>query len=307
MKSVLRMVRKNFLFSIVFLCIFSCSMQTFSSKETPMVVPWPMYSPMRTTSEEPGIKNCFIPSDFAVSEAVLGTNCEILGKNLFRVSTKFRQDSFVAQKTDCDCWAACTVMLLNHEFGKNTSHLDIQRKITDLRLQSTMQNDFGIYCKMINGHVGMTYSSPVASMAIVTALIQNHPLLAGLEWSDAKNSTGHVYVLVGFDFSVGVFMFSSGGLPLPLPTPAPVYDKFYLIDPFKKEFKVVEMPAEEFVKKVKFVAGFFNLNDASLQNVQYNVIGDLAEYARYKSAVSKKDKGQSPEQTPENPGSAVSK
>ena len=280
----------------IFICISSCSVQTFSSKDSPAVIALPMYSPLRATSEYPEARYRYVPSDFAISESLLGAKCETIERNYFRVMSRFKGDCFVAQKTNDDCWAASTAMLLNHEFGKNTSYPDIRRQVEGLKLESTSASDGKIYFNMMNSRIGMTYSSPAGSFAIVSSIIQNHPMLAGLEWEGDK-TRGHVYVLVGFDFSVGVFGFGMAGVPLPFPAPLPIFDKFYLVDPISTSYEIVAMPAEEFIKRVQFVISFYNIHDSSLKSIKYNTIGDGIEYLRFKasnSSPSVKTKGETP-------------
>lgn len=277
----------NLLWSLLILVgllpsLFSCTVQTYSSQKSPLAIPMPVYSPLRATVDIPEARYRYVPSSLAISESVFGLKCTQIERNYFRVMTRFKSENFVSQKTDNDCWAACTAMLLNHEFGKNSSHSEIRERVADLHMQSTMANELEMYLNMVNNRIGIVHAKPAGTLPIASALIQNHPMLAGLEYLDNKDGSGHVYVLVGYDFSVGVFPFGSGITPEP--APSPIFDKFYLIDPSAKSFELLEMPAEEFIKRVAFVMAFYDIHNSALNRVTYNVGGDLMEYIRFKAA-----------------------
>ncbi len=193
----------------------------------------------------PGQRERCVPNDKVIGLALGGrTLLRQLEPNLFYVGSDAKKIKYVPQKPGAsDCWSACLSTVILAEYGDKTSDPYAIKTLNSLSDVTDAGSPFDVYWSMLTSSKDVRLSSPASATQIISALSENHMLLAGRRQSGTN--VGHVVLVVGATFSVG----HSAGTGF-----VPFFHDFVVIDPAEGLIKPVD--AVSFIEKLDFVASY---------------------------------------------------
>jgi hypothetical protein len=204
---------------------------------------------IQTSTEHPDSRRSYIPTDEELKCAQLGRDRYLkrLERNYFLQMTAFQKGNSLRQKSEEDCWAACTQMLLKHERIQFSTE-ELERLRGKLYNASKANNELSIFLNFLNSYKPVSYCRPVTNGIIIDSIGNNHPVLLGF---DEGNSIGHIRLAIGFSYSyikTGI-LDTLDGRKINL-----ALDEIIVIEPATGE--VVYMPADEVKEKAVFATSY---------------------------------------------------
>lgn len=207
------------------------------------------FDEIQTSSQHPVERSNFIPTDNELKYIRGSNNVKRLENNYFYCTTKFDTvANSVKQKTSEDCWAACSVMLLNHERVKLTPS-ELSNLIDKLTNAKQSENEGKIFCNLINHFKKASYCNPITAEMFINSILNEHPMLVGFKSQD--QTEGHIKVVISFYYfyinPTSADKFAGRKVNMAI-------DRIILIDP--ADGKEQEISGDEFKRDAVFAVSF---------------------------------------------------
>lgn len=151
-----------------------------------------------TSEDFPKVRGEYLPSSEELRYVGHGKAVRRIEANYFHTATAFRKESIMRQSKR-NCWAACVIMLLDHEFGIKKSIPEIELMYSEVKAKDDSLTELQIYKKIINSYKNVVYRKPITQGIIFDSVLGNHPVIIGFSWPDSKD--GHACLLTGLHFS----------------------------------------------------------------------------------------------------------
>jgi hypothetical protein len=241
-------------FSLIFLAIQSCSVRS-GNGEIYFTDPTGIkMDPIEFSTDHPTARYDFKPSKEAIKLAE-GFGWERLEENYFSITTGFPMDKVIKQKTNRDCWAACTTMLFARE--RIDLNQDEFKNIQARLLSATnAEDELSIYLNFLNTKKKATYCKPISAGMLIDSIGNGHPLLVGF---NEGNEMGHIMIVIGYYYSyispTGLDRLRGRKINMAI-------DKLLLIDPAIGDLKIC--PPDYFKNYAKFAISFHEYSPGGL-------------------------------------------
>lgn len=204
---------------------------------------------IQTSAQYPNVRYQYVPTGKDLSDFKGADTVQQLEKNYFYIHAFFDPNvEAVAQKTNEDCWAACSIMLLKHD--KVPFPNDKVEKVREkLYNAKESKDELSIYMTLFNSLKKATYSRPVVRDMLIRSLGGDHIMLVG--FNKGGGNEGHVKIVYGCYFSI---------IPASLVDELAhrkcnmAIDKVLLLDPDRGVKQ--EMSGEEFKNTADFAISF---------------------------------------------------
>ncbi|GAB6036108.1 hypothetical protein JCM15519_06670 [Fundidesulfovibrio butyratiphilus] len=208
-----------------------------------------IFDKVYTSAEYPKSRTSYIPTNKEL-QRINGSDCvKRLENNYFYLKTSFNNSTDVyIQKTDNDCWAACSIMLLNHDKVKFSSK-DIDRIRDELFHADSPKNEADIFAKLINSFKKVTYTRPITGDMLYGSIGMDHLLLVGFQ--NPNQDIGHIEIVIALYFSYIEPTFADSLVKRKIQM---CLDKVVLLDPANGETQ--EVTGDEFVRRANFGISF---------------------------------------------------
>jgi len=218
--------------------------------------------PIFTSKENPEARTKYLPGKGEQRYINNDKDFIQLERNYYYIKTAFKPDTeAVIQKTNEDCWAACSIMLLKHE--KVQFPVDKVEKLREELLTAKKAKDeLSIFLKMLNSYKKISFSDPITRAMLVDSLANGHPVLVGFK--NSETNEGHIRIAFGCYFSFIKPNFMDGLVKRDYNM---AVDKVLLLDP--ADGKTMEMSGETFKRTAQFGISFSPIGGVSFMGFEY--------------------------------------
>jgi len=239
---------KKYIICILCLLLQGCIVESTKGKLSGGDNLFGMMDKIQTTGRNPTVRQQYVPTNKELQYINNNKIIKRLEKNYFLILTSFAYENIVIQKTNSDCWAACTIMLLKHEKVLFPSS-DVKKLRSELLNAKEAKNEVSVYVKLMNSYKKVSYTKPVTSSMLLDSLANDHPILVGFQYPG--QAEGHIQLVVGCYYSYMKPTFADDLIERKVEM---AVDKVILIDPADGGIK--EISADAFVQTASFAISF---------------------------------------------------